>query len=162
MITRFFSRQAEFEVVAMQGAHCMEAAEIHAAAFSRAWSAEEIDSLLTQTNVRGFAALAHSPRGQVAGFALTRSAADEAEVLTVAVRRHLRNRGVGWRLLLAAIGQARLDGAEKLFLEVDETNASAIALYRRLGFVEVARRGAYYRDARGQPSAALVMRLDLI
>lgn len=162
MIKQFFSRQSEFVVLPMEPRHCEAAAEIHAAGFSRAWSAEEIDTLLTQSNVRGFVALAAAPRAQLAGFVLTRAAADEAEVLTIAVARRSQNRGIGWRLMLAATSQARFDGAEKIFLEVDEMNAPAIALYRRLGFAEVARRSAYYTHADGQRSAALVMRLDLI
>ena len=51
--------------------------------------------------------------------------------------------------------------AESLFLEVDETNTAAIALYRRLGFRKVGQRKAYYDAGDGSKNAALVMRLDL-
>lgn len=162
MIGGFFNRQTDYDVVAMEPAHCLQAAEIHAAGFSRAWNGEEIETLLDQGNVHGFVAFASGEKGQVAGFVLTRFAADEAEVLTIAVRNRHRNRGVGWRLMLAAIGRMRDCGAERLFLEVDETNAPAIALYKRLGFIKVAERRAYYSHEDGGRSAALVMRLDLI
>jgi ribosomal-protein-alanine N-acetyltransferase len=162
MIGGFFNRRPDYDVVPMQPAHSVQAAEIHAAGFSRAWSIDEIETLLDQTNVDGFVAFASGEKTQVAGFVLTRFAADEAEVLTIAVRRRHRRRGVGWRLMLAAIRQMRDAGAERLFLEVDETNASAVALYKRLGFVKVAERRAYYKHEDGGRSAALVMRLDLI
>jgi ribosomal-protein-alanine N-acetyltransferase len=48
-----------------------------------------------------------------------------------------------------------------LFLEVEDSNAPALALYERQGFREVARREAYYRKADGSAATALVMRVDL-
>jgi ribosomal-protein-alanine N-acetyltransferase len=51
--------------------------------------------------------------------------------------------------------------AEALFLEVDETNRPAIALYKRFGFRQVGRRPNYYSSADGSSAGALVMRRDL-
>ena len=48
-----------------------------------------------------------------------------------------------------------------MFLEVDEGNAAAQGLYRKLGFRVVAERKGYYALGNGQKSTALVMRLDL-
>ncbi|WP_404863033.1 ribosomal protein S18-alanine N-acetyltransferase [Georhizobium sp. MAB10] len=163
MIGGFFSRTADVEVVPMEQADCDRAAELHGASFSRPWSAEEIDVLLTQTNVYGFVAR-QSPagRGSFAGFILLRTAADEAEVLTIAVREKFRSQGIGWRLMLAGIRQMRQEGVASIFLEVDAANLPALALYRRLGFVQVGEREAYYKAADGRRTTALVMRLDLI
>jgi ribosomal-protein-alanine N-acetyltransferase len=52
-------------------------------------------------------------------------------------------------------------GVRALFLEVDEANAAARALYARFGFAEVGRRPAYYRTASGVKSTALVLRRAL-
>ena len=49
----------------------------------------------------------------------------------------------------AAAREAQARGAEAMFLEVDETNVAATALYRRLGFRKVAERRAYYEAAGG-------------
>jgi ribosomal-protein-alanine N-acetyltransferase len=61
----------------------------------------------------------------------------------------------------AVLRQLHAQRAEALFLEVDETNPPAIALYRRLGFHEVGKRPNYYQSAAKGPTGALVMRRDL-
>ncbi len=61
----------------------------------------------------------------------------------------------------AAKREAIARGAASMFLEVDETNVAAHGLYRKLGFEKVGERRAYYQDAKGQRTAALVMRRDL-
>ena len=93
--------------------------------------------------------------------AVARRAADEGEILTVVVARALRRSGLGWKLMDAVLRELHAARAQALFLEVDESNAPALALYRRLGFREVGRRPSYYDHAEGKKSAALVMRRDL-
>jgi len=92
---------------------------------------------------------------------LARLAAGEAEILTIAVRHASRRLGLGRMLMEAVLRHLHAERAETLFLEVDETNIPALALYRRLGFREVGRRDAYYADREGRKSSALVMRRDL-
>ncbi len=84
--------------------------------------------------------------GRIAGFIFARIAADEAEILNLAVAHEIRSRGVGAGLLDAAMEFAREGGAKRLFLEVRESNAAAIAFYKRAGFEESGRRKSYYRD----------------
>ena len=61
------------------------------------------------------------------GFVLARLAAGEAEILTLAVARSHRRDGLGWQLMDAVLRELHAQRAEALFLEVDETNAGAIA-----------------------------------
>ena len=96
--------------------------------------------------------------GAPAGFGLYRVVADEAELLTIAVDRGFRRRGLAIRILNAIVDGF---GAEvrSLYLEVAVDNAPALALYRRLGFEEVGRRTRYYQRAHGEMSDALILRL---
>ena len=96
-----------------------------------------------------------------AGFVLARAVAGESEILSIGIDQRFEGLGLGWRLMQAAIREARMRDAEAMFLEVDEDNARARRLYEKLGFVKVGERKAYYADAQGVRSAALVMRRDL-
>jgi RimJ/RimL family protein N-acetyltransferase len=66
------------------------------------------------------------------------------------VAREWRGRGVGTALMERAIGWAREQGLHKLSLDVFPHNEAAIALYRKLGFVEEGRRAKHYRRASGE------------
>jgi len=141
-------------------------AAIHAAAFAdhgRAWSAPEILSLISDRAVRlRFAHREHRPEGMLepSGFALFRVAADEAELLTIAVAPWDRRLGLGAALLEACTRGAALAGAARMFLEVAEGNAAACALYARAGFTECGRRRGYYETPAGREDA-LVLELPL-
>jgi ribosomal-protein-alanine N-acetyltransferase len=82
----------------------------------------------------------------VAGFIVGRAIGDEAEILNLAVRSDRRRRGVGRVLALALLENYARAGAVRTFLEVRESNRSAIAFYEALGFSEVGRRPDYYRN----------------
>jgi ribosomal-protein-alanine N-acetyltransferase len=127
-------------------------AALHAAAFppADAWGPDAIRLMLDMPGAFGL----HRP-GQ--GFVLARVAADEAEILTLAVVPAVRRQGQGGALLAAAMAGAAARGATAMFLEVSERNAAARALYAAAGFAEAGRRRRYYADG----SDALVMRRDL-
>jgi [ribosomal protein S18]-alanine N-acetyltransferase len=81
--------------------------------------------------------------------------------LAMLVDRGWRGRGVGSALLLASIDWARDHGLHKLCLEVFVHNSSAIALYRKSGFVEEGRRVRQYRRASGELWDSIIMGLAL-
>jgi ribosomal-protein-alanine N-acetyltransferase len=136
-------------------------ARIHGEGFHRAWSTLEIERLLTDPAVLADAALVGGDDGRLAGFVLSRRAADEAEVLTIAMTTRQRGNGIAGRLLSQHMKTLAYAGTRVLFLEVDEGNDPALALYRRAGFTEVGRRVAYYRKADGSAATALVLRRSL-
>lgn len=127
-------------------------AALHARAFTDPWPVSAFAALLSLPETR----LEVAPEG----FILTRLAADEAEVLTLAVCPAARRRGLGRRLVETAAASLAAEGATRLFLEVAEDNAAARALYAAAGFAPVGRRPGYY----GRPGGAidaLVLARDL-
>lgn len=157
------TRRRDYVIEPLERYHSGDLAMLHREDFIRPWSQEEFASLLDDRHVFGFAVRqVGNPKIGPVGFVLARLAASEAEILTVAVARSHRGAGLGWKLMDAVLRQLHAERAEALFLEVDETNAPALALYRHFGFQQVGRRENYYEGAgeRGR-TAALVMRLDL-
>nr|WP_272210546.1 GNAT family N-acetyltransferase [Marinicella sp. W31]MDC2876440.1 GNAT family N-acetyltransferase [Marinicella sp. W31] len=147
----------------MSDEHLGLAADIHRKRFSPAWSAGELRKLLGQKPVFGHIAR-HMNRvvsPPASGFVLARSVGEESEILTICVDRNYIHNGVGWRLMVAAMQEARARGAGYMLLEVDANNGVALGLYRKLGFFEVGRRNAYYAHDDGTRSTALVLRRDL-
>ncbi|GGG32373.1 ribosomal protein S18-alanine N-acetyltransferase [Chelatococcus composti] len=136
-------------------------AAIHAASFARGWEAGEFERLIAAGNSVGDGILAPDGR-TLDGFALSRVAADEAEILTIAVAKARRGRGLGRRLLAHHLGSLAARGARRVFLEVEAENAAALALYRGFGFEEIGRRQGYYRKADGSTATAIVMARDLL
>jgi len=131
-------------------------AVIHASAFDAPWDARQIASLLGDPGV--FGQLAECGQ-EPTGFILGRVAADEAEILTLAMATTQRRRGLGASLLAAAAATARARGALAIFLEVASDNRPALGLYRKFGFAVVGARARYYDHEGG--GDALVLRLDL-
>jgi len=134
-------------------------ATIHGGAFHRGWPADDFVAMLGENAV-----LAHVIRRRagapVAGFVLSRLAADEAEILTVAVDARLRGRGLAGRLLAEHVKDLMRAGIRHLFLEVESENAPALKLYARHGFATIGRRKGYYRSASGAADA-ITMRREL-
>jgi ribosomal-protein-alanine N-acetyltransferase len=132
-------------------------AALHAGSFHRPWSDGEFAELLGQRNVLGHrAAIA----GKVVGFIISRTAAGEAEILSVAVAASKRGKGLARQLLELHLRRLAGLGVRTVFLEVAEDNVPARALYRGAGFGDVGRRAGYYEESKG--SAALVLRRELI
>jgi ribosomal-protein-alanine N-acetyltransferase len=133
-------------------------AQLHGASFHRGWGEAEFEGMLTERNT-----LVHRLRlGRMfVGFAVSRMAADEAEILSIAIAPGHRGRGLSRHLLLTHLGHLAGRGVRTVFLEVEENNQPARRLYDRAGFAVAGRRERYYREAGGEQLDALVMRRDL-
>lgn len=112
---------------------------IHVQAFppGEAWDGPYIAGLMGMPGVFGFLS-------DAGGMAMARVAADEAELLTIAVLQEARGQGLGGQLLDAVLAEAARRGAARLLLEVSETNAPARALYTSRGARMVGGRRDYY------------------
>jgi len=129
-------------------------AKLHAASFKRGWSEEEIHRLLSDRNVVGHCLTVERT---VIGFILSRFAAGESEILSIAIAPAWRGRGFARPLLDLHLRRLAGLGARAVFLEVGDDNAAANRLYRKAGFYEVGRRSGYYDHG----ATALVLRRDL-
>jgi ribosomal-protein-alanine N-acetyltransferase len=133
-------------------------AQLHGASFHRGWGEAEFEGMLTERNT-----LLHRLRlgRTVVGFAVSRMAADEAEILSIAIAPGHRGRGLSRHLLLTHLGHLAGRGVRTVFLEVEENNQPARRLYERAGFGVAGRRERYYRQPGGEQLNALLMRRDL-
>jgi [ribosomal protein S18]-alanine N-acetyltransferase len=131
-------------------------AALHGASFQRGWSTEEFEQLLVEHNVVADRAMAGA---DLAGFVVSRIAADEAEILSIAVATSYRGLGVARRMLDVHLRRLAAYGVATVFLEVDEHNEPGRRLYAGFGFAKVGRRESYYAGTGG--AAALVLRRDL-
>ncbi len=87
--------------------------------------------------------LAQGEGGALLGYAVLSTVLDEGNLDNIAVARSARRQGVADALLsaLTAFGREHL---ARLMLEVRLSNAPAIALYEKHGFIAVGRRKNYY------------------
>lgn len=98
--------------------------------------------------------------GELAAFAVAMRAADEMQLLVIAVAPERQRAGIGRRLLDRLCADARAAGIARMLLEVRPSNAGAIAFYHRAGFAGIGRRRGYYPASTGREDA-IVMAKDL-
>ena len=149
--------------VEILGADCPPAdyaalAALHRDAFAgvgRAWTAAEISALSQSAGVILFRCFNGV---DLAGFALLRIIADEAEILTLCRSPSAAGRGVGGALLDAIIDKSHENIVRILFLEVSSSNKRAQRLYGQRGFLSISLRKGYYPSENGNRVDAVVMR----
>jgi ribosomal-protein-alanine N-acetyltransferase len=120
-------------------------AELHRRCFTatwdRPWSAQSFAEILAMPGAAGLlASLGPEP----VGFGLTLQAADEVELLLLAVLPDRRGHGIAGKLLSNLLAMAGAKGARRALLEVADANRAAIACYARIGFAVCGRRKHYY------------------
>jgi tRNA threonylcarbamoyladenosine biosynthesis protein TsaB len=82
--------------------------------------------------------------GQIRGFLVARVAGGEAEILNMAVEVGQRRKSMGSMLLTAAVAAARTQEAQRIYLEVRESNQAAATFYEAHGFSKIGKRAKYY------------------
>ncbi len=118
---------------------------------------------------RSFARLLASPsaelmlaesEGAALGYVLLlfRKGAKAARLYSLAASPEARGKGIGGKLVQAAVESAIEKGCDRLRLEVRRSNGAAIRLYRRAGFNELDMMPAYYDD--GEDGLRMELRLD--
>ncbi len=121
------------------------------------WGPEAVGEVLAMPGAFGFLAVDAAGRS---GFLIALAVAGECEILALGVRRAARRRGIAGALL-ERLRVAIAAVCPVVLLEVAEDNAVALALYRRMGFLVVGRRPAYYRRLGGAMVAALKLRRSM-
>jgi [ribosomal protein S18]-alanine N-acetyltransferase len=129
---------------------------LHRQGFALGWDGPEFERLLAEPS-----SLAHgiflSNSARPAGFVLSRFIQDEAEILTLVLGKASRGKGFSSPLMSAHVNAMERLGVTCLHLEVNENNAPALALYKKMGFLVTGRRPAYYADQGLSRSDALMM-----
>lgn len=134
--------------------HLADVAAIERAVFPSPWSERSLALLTTDA---GFGAVTLSEERAVA-YAGAIVAADEGQITNVATLPAYRRRGCAAAALDLLFALAREKKLAYLVLEVRESNAAAIALYRKFGFEPVGRRPHFYKNP---AEAAVLLRATL-
>ncbi|MEO0463789.1 MAG: GNAT family N-acetyltransferase [Pseudomonadota bacterium] len=121
--------------------------------FGEAWTRRQISDALVMPSTHVVLVDAcgdplSAAQGTPAGFVLSRQAADEEELLLIAVLPECRARGIGQVLIDRLFESAAQRGARRIFLEMRRGNP-ALHLYQKVGFEPIGERPNYYRKADG-------------
>lgn len=142
------------EIIPMTRQHVTQVAALEKLCFSAPWSeasvAGELDNPLSVW-------LVCVDRGKVLGYVGSQTVLEESDMMNIAVLPEARRAGIGERLILTLIELLKDRGSRSLALEVRASNAPAISLYKKLGFLQVGRRPNYYRGPRED---ALILRKE--
>lgn len=142
------------EIRSMREEDVAPVVEIERRSFSQPWEEDTFRRLLASDRARAWTAAADG----VVGYVVLWTVGSGAQLGNLAVAPEARRRGVGRRLVRTALETARLSGADRVVLEVRESNRAAISLYHGIGFQFLGRREDYYRFPRED---ALVLGVDL-
>ena len=129
----------------MESAHVSQVAQLEKLCFSAPWSENSISSELTNPLSCWLVAL---DGDRVAGYVGSQTVLDESDMMNIAVDPQYRRQGIARALVEELVKCLARKGSRCLTLEVRASNAGAIALYGKLGFVQVGLRKNYYRNPR--------------
>ena len=116
-------------------------ARIEEREFSMPWSAEDFEKLIDKENCLYLVAEAD---GQVVGSCGMTFGFGEGNIDNVVVSREFQNEGIAQRLLEELFVQGSQAGVSAFTLEVRVSNAPAIHVYEKLGFISEGIRPRFY------------------
>ena len=127
--------------------------------FGEAWTRSQCAGILPMAGVSLIVARASESHAAI-GFSLSRTVADESELLLLAVVPARHRLGIGGMLLEDFVDRARGDGVVRVHLEVRDGNP-AVEMYQRARFTTVGRRRNYYHAPNGARFDALTLSQEL-
>jgi ribosomal-protein-alanine N-acetyltransferase len=132
-----------------------EIVKLEQASFSAPFTKSMFEALIGQKPFEGFVL---EINGKLAGYIIFSLVIDVMELLTIAVQKELRKKGLAKGLLERMIARGRETGVKSIYLEVRPSNAIARGLYKGFGFKELSIRKGYYKD---NNEDAIVMELSM-
>ena len=142
------------KITEMCASHVPQVAQLEQLCFADPWSEKSIASELTNKWAYWLVAVEDD---LVVGYIGSQSSFDESDVMNVAVHPDFRRRGIAEKLIEHLVVNLKNRGSHALLLEVRASNVPAIALYEKLGFLQVGCRKNYYHNPRED---ALILRKD--
>jgi ribosomal-protein-alanine N-acetyltransferase len=130
---------------------------VEQSAYSHPWTLGNFKDALKAGNV------AHRlvVQEQLVGYFVAMQVIDEVHLLNITVAPPFRRQGWARCLMQALSVWSHAKGASWLWLEVRESNAPALNLYKSLGFQQVGLRKDYYPAGRTTRESAVVMSMSL-
>ena len=143
------------EIVKMNPAHVTQVAELEKICFNDPWSEKSVASELENELSLWLVSM---DGDRLCGYVGSQTVMGETDMMNVAVHPDYRRQGIARQLVEALILQLKEKGSHCLTLEVRASNAGAISLYEKLGFVQIGKRPRYYHNPRED---ALILRKEL-
>ncbi len=112
---------------------------------------------LLHDNVKSFF-VAEDSSGKLLGYCVSSIDCRQAHLISIAVLREHRRKGVATALLRALTQYLRRSGVEEVWLEVKHGNEEAIKLYEEFGFTKTMILENYYSD--GSPAVRMRMKFE--
>ena len=134
-----------FSIVPSEISHFEKIASLEKECFSDPWREEDFSSA---SNNPAFVCVSvlSSDTDKIIGYGMMYCVEDTCDIINIAVSPLFRHQKIGSRIMEKLISTAKAEGAEKMFLEVRESNSAARGLYEALGFETTGKRKKYYKN----------------
>lgn len=133
------------EIRLMEKSDIPQLAELERLCFSDPWSVSAFEYELNNPLSLWLVA---AQEDNVAGYVGSQTVMDESDMMNIAVHPDFRRQGIAENLITNLILLLNTRQSKSLTLEVRVSNAPAISLYKKMGFLQVGRRPGYYRNPR--------------